>query len=410
MAEDNKINIKQENGVLTKDAELFSDGCFMTHYQTLPAFSFGEVKLTTNVLQVFLENGNWEMISRKSLFDNDTNKYIYRKLNNDGEIKLDDETLNHISNVFLLKNDDVGIVRIDMEGMGDEMIEFTSDDIPRIKKADPKDLKDEDEEDHAIVDISFFDTEKAREVISFLLNNHFGYKEEETKAQTNIITQNPDGMYKLKEFQIPYQDIDFDKHYNDGLREFHEENLMASIENKKDQSFFILHGPAGTGKTSYIRYMIAQLGKKHTVIYLPPTMISALSDPSFINFMANNSGSVLVIEDAEEVVQKAVDGRNSAVNNLLNLTDGILGNCFNLDIICTFNAEIDDIDEALKRKGRLDGLWKFLPLEKEKVETLCEEIGIDIPEKEKEWTLGNLMNHDKERYEYKTGRGQMGFK
>lgn len=406
-----KIEIEENNQVFSKDAELFPDGCFMTYFGSIPYYSFADIKLTSDVLDEFLGSDDWEIISRKTFFDNDTNKYIYRTLNSEGEIYVDEETLNKMTSVFLLKNDEVGVIRFDKEEMssGEDLLFVKKLNAGADVKIDENNQNKEDEGDFIMTDLSFFEGEKSREILSYLFNNHFGYKEEETKAQTNIITQNPDGMYSLKEFQIPYQDIDFDKHYNDGLREFHESVLMENIDNKKDQSFFILHGDPGTGKTSYIRYLIAQLGKKHTVIYLPPTMIDALSDPSFINFMSNNSGSVLVIEDAEEVVQKSIEGRDSAVNNLLNLTDGILGNCFNLDIICTFNAEIDDIDDALKRKGRLDGMWQFLPLEKEKVQVLCKEVGIEVPENKNNWTLGYIMNHNKQDFEYKKKNGSIGF-
>ena len=42
----------------------------------------------------------------------------------------------------------------------------------------------------------------------------------------------------------------------------------------------LLHGLPGTGKTSYIRYLIRQLDKE--VIFIPPNMAYALTNPDFI--------------------------------------------------------------------------------------------------------------------------------
>jgi ATP-dependent 26S proteasome regulatory subunit len=74
-----------------------------------------------------------------------------------------------------------------------------------------------------------------------------------------------------------------------------------------------------------------------------------------------NTNSILIIEDAEKVVLER-DSRESSrqgVSNILNMTDGILGDCLSIQIIATFNTSRDKIDSALLRKGRLIAEHKF---------------------------------------------------
>jgi SpoVK/Ycf46/Vps4 family AAA+-type ATPase len=89
-------------------------------------------------------------------------------------------------------------------------------------------------------------------------------------------------------------------------------------------------------------------------------MAEMLSEPSIIPFLMKHKNSVLVIEDAERVIsERQGNGSSAGVSNILNLTDGILGDCLNIQIIATFNMARERIDSALLRKGRLVAEHKF---------------------------------------------------
>ena len=61
---------------------------------------------------------------------------------------------------------------------------------------------------------------------------------------------------------------------------------------------------------------------------------------------------ILIIEDAERVISdRESNGSPAGVSNILNLTDGILGDCLNIQVIATFNMKREKIDQALLRKG-----------------------------------------------------------
>jgi SpoVK/Ycf46/Vps4 family AAA+-type ATPase len=101
--------------------------------------------------------------------------------------------------------------------------------------------------------------------------------------------------------------------------------------------------------------------------------------------------SVLCIEDAEDILRSRVSTHNTAVTNILNMTDGLLGKIANLKIICTLNHE-EDIDRALLRRGRLKLKYEFKPLSAEKATKLAKKLGKDVEFKE-EMLLSDIYNY-----------------
>ena len=108
-------------------------------------------------------------------------------------------------------------------------------------------------------------------------------------------------------------------------------------------------------------------------------------------------GCVLIIEDAEEALVEQGSSRNSAVTNLLNLSDGIIGDALRIQIITTFNTDFKNIDPAILRKGRLLSLYEFKELEVEKEQNLLTSLGsqetITRP-----MTLADIYNYDSADY------------
>jgi len=68
------------------------------------------------------------------------------------------------------------------------------------------------------------------------------------------------------------------------------------------------------------------------------------------------------------------------VSVLLNLTDGIMGDVFNISIIATYNSDRRGLDKALLRKGRLKYEYCFEKLTKSAVKRLntAKNLGIDV--------------------------------
>ena len=78
-----------------------------------------------------------------------------------------------------------------------------------------------------------------------------------------------------------------------------------------------------------------------------------------------------------------------------------------IKFICTFNAPLKDIDEALLRKGRLAARYEFKDLTTDKVNQLIKEESLDIPEQTHPMTLAEIYNY--EGMDFSQGRKRVGF-
>lgn len=133
-----------------------------------------------------------------------------------------------------------------------------------------------------------------------------------------------------------------------------------------------------------------------------------LSEPSIIPFLMDHKNSILIIEDAERVISdRDTNGSSAGVSNILNLTDGILGDCLNIQIIATFNMKREKIDQALLRKGRLIAEHKFSSLSIDETNTLLKHIGKDIVVSQG-MLLSDIYNIDVEVHKT-TERTKIGF-
>lgn len=92
---------------------------------------------------------------------------------------------------------------------------------------------------------------------------------------------------------------------------------------------------------------------------------------------------------------------NNAITTILNMADGLLSDIVNIKFICTFNAAVDKIDEALLRKGRCFAKYEFKELCEEKVERLNDKYNLEIKEI-KSMTLAEVYNADKRDYSEET--------
>lgn len=153
--------------------------------------------------------------------------------------------------------------------------------------------------------------------------------------------------------------------------------LLKTARNTDANGLILLHGTPGTGKTTFIRYLISKISRFRKVIYLPVHLAHNLSDPQFLPFLLENSGSILVIEDAEGILRPDLGGQRSpALTNLLNIGDGLLGDFLRIQIICTFNQPIQTLDPALTRQGRLLFAHEFRALPPAQANQLAAKLGI----------------------------------
>jgi ATP-dependent 26S proteasome regulatory subunit len=149
------------------------------------------------------------------------------------------------------------------------------------------------------------------------------------------------------------------------------------------------------------------LSEDRTVIYLPNQLIDSITNPGFIPLMAEYSGSILVIEDADEAIKSRKAG-GTTVDKLLNLADGILSDFLGTQIICTFNNELSSIDDALLRKGRLILKHEFGKLSAEESQKLSNKLGFKTTITE-DMTLAEIYNQEDTLSDIEVKNNKIGF-
>ena len=126
---------------------------------------------------------------------------------------------------------------------------------------------------------------------------------------------------------------------------------------------------------------------------MPPNLAASITSPRLMELMFENPNSVLIIEDAERIIRNRDQDKNSPISALLNLSDGLLSDCLNIQIICTFNTDLSNVDQALMRKGRLISKYEFKALEVKKANTLSKKLGYNAHFTEPQ-VLSNIYNQN----------------
>jgi hypothetical protein len=200
------------------------------------------------------------------------------------------------------------------------------------------------------------------------------YKEKQRRKplEINLIVRGGNSM-ELKAMEIKRTKLDLGLFYEDDFREV-DETIRKRLNQQNDKGIVLLHGLPGSGKTTYLRHLIGKIKKK--VLFLSPNIAASLTDPDFIDLLIDNPNSVVIIEDAENVIMDRRSNPQSSVSNLLNISDGLLADFLNVQLICTFNSSVALIDSALMRKGRLIAKYEFGKLSIPKAQQLSDHLGV----------------------------------
>lgn len=237
---------------------------------------------------------------------------------------------------------------------------------------------------------SYEDTEIFSNLIKFL--RQFRKSAVDNSNTINIIKHTQRGF---DFFTRPIKDYSTDfsiNHYNTDFVPI-SEKIVNSINTESAKGLVLLYGGVGTGKTSYIKHLIS--ASKRKVFYIPPDMAQSLSNPDFIEFMATTlADSILIIEDAENVLKPRGAGETQAVSNILNISDGILGDAVSSIIVCTFNDKIENVDQALLRPGRLVASYEFKHLALDKTNQLLQKLYDNKYEALQPMTLAEIFNQE----------------
>jgi hypothetical protein len=219
-------------------------------------------------------------------------------------------------------------------------------------------------------------------------------KRREKENNIALVIQTNRG-YDTTTFELPKQKLDIELGYGKSFKPIHEK-IIHKLNEKKSKGLVLLHGTPGTGKTHYLKYLASKIKNKR-VLFIPPFLADFITSPEMTPFLIQNAGSVLFIEDAEKVITDRNTGGGNGVSNILNITDGILSDILNIQIVATFNMDKKKIDEALLRKGRLIAEHKFDALPVEDSQALIDHLGFDY-KTDKPMTLTEIYNLSEVEY------------
>lgn len=202
------------------------------------------------------------------------------------------------------------------------------------------------------------------------------------------VIQDGGGFLQVKFFDYTLPKHSLIGYLDESTRSFHK-NIIRRLNSPQQSGLFLLYGQPGTGKTSFIKEVLSKTSRK--ALFISPSFTNDLTSPELISLLMDYPDSILVIEDAESVIMERKADNSSAVSNLLNLTDGFLADFLNLNIICTFNTNLKNIDAALLRDGRLKGMHEFKKVEPEKARQIADLMGKEI-KPEKPLTIAEICN------------------
>src|SRR5579871_753389 len=105
--------------------------------------------------------------------------------------------------------------------------------------------------------------------------------QKEVEHEINIISIS-NGTLDLKTLKIKPVDIDIDLYYNDDFKSV-DAMIKERLAKENDKGIVLLHGLPGTGKTTYLRHLIANLKKK--VMFVSPSVAGNLMNPDFMDLL-----------------------------------------------------------------------------------------------------------------------------
>lgn len=270
----------------------------------------------------------------------------------------------------------------------------------RLKTGDFRMLKEDWEEDDYLVngkDISLEISNSSLEMVVDVSTvtqadieavlQQFYRRNKTDKVRFFVLLENKRFGYYTQKKTFDNIPINLEDSYNEGFATFHqhlEESLRAG------NGLILLHGLPGTGKTTYIKYLSSMIDRDF--VFIPEVLADSINSPELLPVLLKLKRPIIVIEDAEKMLVSRSKSMNNSVSSILNLSSGILGDYINASVICTFNCDLQTIDKALLRKGRLIGNWEFGELDIDRCRKIAASHGVEM-EITKPITVSEILNH-----------------
>jgi len=352
----------------------------------------GTVRFNDETMDILQENG-FEIIWSKTYYKSDLipgSEYVLMKKSDEGYT---------ISIVSMFGSDP----------WEDPDSDDDMDPFKRSFESKPKD-DDEDDDERKVGNVRFFTTSyKCSEDVENIIKMIALPGKKKKAGHIHLIVQQRNSL-DTEPFKLSCPELDIEMNYGSKFADSYETIFKSLNDHKNDERgrLLLLHGEPGTGKTTFINYLANKINRK--ILWLPTMLAESITSPGFITLLMENRGCVLIIEDAERVIGDRNSGSSSSigVSNILNLTDGVLGDALQIHVIATFNTAKENIDKALLRSGRLIAEHKFQALSIEDTNRLIAHLGKEGTS-DKPLTLSDIYTFGQKEIKTEEKKSGMGF-
>lgn len=205
--------------------------------------------------------------------------------------------------------------------------------------------------------------------------NHFTDTEQDEEieiSKDNILVMR-DNILNLDNM---FYDIDkdtFDIFYNTETSKSIKK-LRKNIDNKKNK-ITIFCGDRGLGKTNATKFVINNTDR--VSIFIPNNLVDhSINNPDFMTLATRYGKVLLIIDDVEFLTNSQFSKMNYFTSNLIQLTESLMSEQWDIHILLVFNTQKNMIDQNLLDCNSLENVIEFSPLTTEQANELRDHLNL----------------------------------